>query len=418
MPPPSRRVDDGDVTDDSGFLRSERGWLAVLAAAVAVLVAGVGVLVSRTGNPATADTYVSFARQAVVVYADGTSRPAERGLRVPARAQLKTGAGGSAVVSTAGRDVYLGALSTLAVLDGVRQDLSKGQAMVDGRNGPRLALTTPAGVVAVPDGGLVRVEEGVLLRVGVFEGTARLTAADRKAGTDVPALHQSKVAYGGIGQAPTPLALTDDAWERRLAANLVSADLDLRALARGLAGADGQVVLQAASASLRAVPPASVDRGEQALAVAVAQASPVPDQVGTLRTVQAYRAAGGSWGVVAALVSARVSAVSALLDGVLAAPGDGTPVQAGSSTDLGNLLGGGSGGGTSGGPQPGPSNGPPSPTGPPRISPPPSTPPPTTPVDQLVGTVTGLLTPTPTPPASSPTPSPTPILQLGPIRIG
>jgi hypothetical protein len=418
MPPPLRDVDDGDVTDDSGFLRSERGWKAVLAAALAVLVAGVGVLVSRTGNPATADTYVSFARQAVVVFADGASRPAERGVRVPASAQLKTGAGGSAVLSTAGRDVYRGALSTLAVVDGVRQDLRKGQAMVDSRNGPRLALTTPAGVVAVPDGGLVRVEEGVLLRVGAFEGTAHLTAADRKAGIDVPALHQSKAAYGGIGQAPTPLALTDDGWERRLAANLVSADLDLRALARGLAGNDGQLVLQAASASLRAVPPASVDRGEQALAVAVAQASAVPDQVRTLRTVQEYRAAGGSWGVVAALVAARVSAVSALLDGVLAAPGDGTPVQAGSSTDLGNLLGGGPGGPTSG---PTRSTAPRPTTSPSRgsgggggggQSQSPS------PVDQLVGTVTGLLTPTPSPPATSPTPSPTPILQIGPIRIG
>lgn len=420
MPPPSGYADDGDVTDDSGFLASERGWKAVLAAAAAVLVAGVGVLVSRTGNPATADTYVTAARQAFVVEANGSSRPAQPGMRVPPSAEVRTGAAGGATLSTAGRDVYVGALSTLAVVDGVRQDLRKGQAMVDSRNGPRLALTTPAGVVSVPDGGVVRVEEGVLLRVGSFAGTARLTAAGRQAGIDIPALYQSKSAYAGIGQAPTPLALTDDAWERRLAAGLVTADLDLRALARGLSGNDGQAVLQAAPASLLAVPAASVDRGEQALAVAVAEASPSSDQVDTLSKVQQYRSAGGSWGVVATLVSARVSAVSALLDSVLAAPGDAAnPVRAGSSTDLGNLLGG-SGAGSGGGPRPTPTTVVPSSTPPPTHGTPPPTGPPTTPspVDQLVGTVTGLLSPTPSPPAANATPSPTPILQLGPIRIG
>lgn len=407
------------MTDTSGFLASERGWKTVLAGAVSVLVAAVVALVARTGDPATADTYLAEARNAAVVYADGTSAMATQGLRVPPGATVRTGAVGAAVLSTAGRDVYLGALSTLTVGDGVHQDLGKGQAMVDSRNGPRLALRTPAGVVSVPDGGLTRVEEGVVLRLAVFEGSALLTAAGRQATTAVPALFQSKAAYGGLGQVPTPLALTDDAWERRLAAHLVSADLDLRALARGLAGTDGELVLQNASISLRAVPPTSVDRGEQALAVAVAQASAVPDQVATLRKVQSYRDAGGSWGVVAALVDARVSAVSSLLDAVLAAPADGVPpVQAGGTPDVGSLLGGGSTGGPTGGPSRGPSRSPspaPSPTRSPGGG---TTPTPASPVDQLVDTVVNLLSPTPSPPAPAATPSPTPILQLGPIRIG
>ena len=402
------------MTDRSGFLASERGWKLVLAGAVSVLVVAVVVLVARTGDPASADSYLTGVRDAVVVLPNGTTRPATEGMRVPAGALLRTGAVGAATLRTAGRDVFVGGLSTLQVLDGVRQDLQRGEVMVDSRNGPRLALTTPAGVVAVAEGALARVEEGVVLRLGVFEGTARLTAAGRQATTTVTALHQSKAAYGGLGQSPTALALTDDAWERQLAAGLVSADLDLKALARGLAGAEGEMVLQSASARLQAVPPASVDVGEQALAMAVAQASTALDPVTALRTVQSDRADGGSWGVVAALVSSRVSAVSALLDGVLAPPGSApTPVQAGGTPDLSQLFGPPSGPTGSPSPTPGRPSPTPSPTR--RPTPPPPT---SSPVDQLVTTVTGLLSPSPTPPSVTGTPTPTPILQIGPIRIG
>jgi hypothetical protein len=408
----------GDVTETSGFRTGEHGWKAVLAGALSVLVVGVGVLVVRTGDPATADTYLSAVRDAAVVLPGGSTVTATEGMRVPEGAVLRTGSVGGATLRTAGRDVYVGGRSAVRVVDGVHQRLELGQVMVDTRNGPRLSLLTPAGAVGVADSSLARVEEGAKLRLGVFAGTARLTATGRQATTVVHALYQAKAAYGAVGETPTPLALNDDAWERQLAPGLVTADLDLKALARGLSGPDGQLVLQGASARLRAVPTTSVDRGEQALAVAVAQSSTDRDQVLALTQVQAYRAAGGSWGVVAALVSARVSAVSALLDGVLATPttGPGPTVQAVGTPDLSGVLGAPTTVPTTRTPQPvpGPSSGSPQPSPTRTASSPTATP--TTSVDSLLSTVAGLLSPSPSPPA--PATTPTPILQLGPIRIG
>jgi hypothetical protein len=408
-----------DVTDTSGFLEGEHGWKAVLAGALSVLVVAVGALVVRTGDPATADTYLSAVRDAAVVLPGGSTVTATEGMRVPEGAVLRTGSVGGATLRTAGRDVYVGAESAVRVVDGVHQRLDQGQVMVDTRNGPQLRLLTLAGAVRVADSSLARVEQGAKLRLAVFAGTSWLTATGRQAETTVHALYQAKAAYGAVGETPTPLALNDDAWERRLAPALVTADLDLRALGRGLAGAEGQLVLQAASARLRAVPATSVDRGEQALAVAVAQASTDRDQVQALNQVQAYRAAGGSWGVVAALVSARVSAVSALLDGVLATPttGPGPTVQAGGTPDLSGVLGPPTTVPTTRSPQPapGPSSTRPQPS-PTRSTSSPTATPTTSPVDTLLSTVAGLLSPSPSPPA--PATSPTPILQLGPIRIG
>ncbi len=424
MPTTRCADDDGDVTDTPGFFAGDRGWKAVLAGALSVLVAAVVVLVARGGDPATADTYVTSAHRAVVVLADGTTKPAMQGMRVPAGGRVQTASDGGATLSTAGRDVYLGREATLAVRDGVRQELRQGDAMVDSRNGPRLELGTPAGAVHVASGALARVEERALLRLGVFEGTATLTAAGRRVTTTVHALHQSKAAYGGVGQTPKALALADDAWERRLAPGLVNADLDLRALAKGLDGADGVAVIQSVSTRMHAVPAFSADRGEQALALAVAQASPHKDKVATLREVQSDRASGGSWGVVAALASARVSTVSGVLNSALAPDEGSPPAQAGGGPDLGGLLGGSTGGGSTGGStggttggSTGSSTGGPRPT-PTRSTPPtrPSTsPPPSGPVDSVLDTVSRLLA-SPTP--GSVTPSPSPILQIGPIRIG
>lgn len=446
-------ADDGDVTDNSGarsggsrlhrlLSGTPQAWHGVLAGGLAVLTAGTVTVLAHTSDPAAAATTVTSVRNAVLRLADGTERTAEVGDRLPRGAQLRTGTDGGAALSTAGRDVYVGALSTVDVGDGVHQSLERGQVMVDARRGPRLSLTTRAGEVAASAGALVRVETlAVFLRTGVFDGRADVTPLGRRLTTAVPALHQVQLPYASTPGPVTALALRDDRWESRLASDLVSADQDLTRLADSLGGASGAALLTAAPASLRTTPPApGAARGEQALAVALAQAATVGgDPAGTLATISSARGYGGSWGVIAALVGARVTAVSALLDGALSPLTDaaaGGTSAAGRVPSLAQLLqpapqplvpgggpvptpaptrsgpGGGSGGGSGGGRTPSPT---PSPTSPGLLT-------------SLVDTVLGLLptaSPSPTPPPTggtaklpvAPLPSPTASPLLG-IKLG
>ena len=404
------RVDDVHVTDSSGVIRD---WRLVFAAGLAVLTAAVVTLVARTGDPATADSYLGEVRNAALVLSDGSVLTPTSGQRVPQGATVRTGTGGAATLSTAGRDVYLGALTTLHVVDGVHQRLERGQLMVDGRGGPRLLLDTRAGTTDIADGTLARVETGPVLRLAVFAGKASLTAAGRERRTDVGALYQVLASYTALPGEPTVLALTDDAWEQRLAAELVNADRDLNSLAHGLAGPSGAAVLQAAPVALRDSTTSAGDRGEEALSVAVAQASRRDATLSdTLSFVQTARGEGGSWGAVAALVSARVTSVSALLDRLLAPQGATPPPDvagpAPQSTDLfkpqpstsGGSTGGG-GTGPSSSPRPGASR-----TATPKPSASTSA---TQPADDLISTVVGLLSSSPSPAAS---PRITPLLHL------
>jgi hypothetical protein len=405
-----RRDDDVHVTDSSGVLRD---WRVVFAAGLAVLSAAVATVVARTGDPATAVSYLGEVRNAAVVLPDGSLLTARDGQRVPQGATVRTGAGGGATLSTAGRAVYLGALTTVHLVDGVHQGLERGQVMVDGRDGPQLRLDTRAGATDVAGGALVRVETGPVLRLAVFDGSASLTSAGRERRTPVAALHQVLASYTALPGQPTVLALTDDAWEQRLAAELVNADKDLNSLARGLSGPSGATVLQAAPVSLRDVTRIGGDRGEQALSVAVAQASRREATLSeTLTFVQQARDEGGSWGAVAALVSARVTAVSALLDALLTPSGATPPPDlAGPSPRTTDLLSpppttpDGSGGG----PGPG-SSATPTSRGTSTSTPKPgATATPTTPADDLITTVVGLLSSSPSPAAS---PKVTPLLHL------
>jgi hypothetical protein len=423
------RADDGDVTDVSGLLAS---WRVVLTGCLAVLTAAVVTLVARTGDPATADTYLLDAVNAAVVLPDGSSVTAAAGMLVPLGGTVRTGTCGptesprpcgAARLRTADRDVYLGADSALRVVDGVQQALDKGLVMVDSRRGPRLSLTTRGGVLAVSDGALVRAELGpLLMRVGTFTGEASLAAVGRRVTTEVPALHQIRAPYVGLPGPATALSLTGDSWEQRLAEPLVAADRDLVRLAAALAGPTGRTVLTVAPAALRTTvtgtgPVVLGELGESALAVAVAQAGRNDaSPTARLAQVRELRAEGGSWGVVAAIVQARVSAVSSVLDVWLADPGETVPpVDAVPGPDLGGIFG-----------TPQPLQPTPAPTARPTrtgTSPSPSasaTPKPsaspTTPADDLITTLTGLLSP---PPSRAPGgSSPTPLIDLGIIKIG
>jgi len=318
---------------------------AVGACAALVLTAGV-VTVVRGTDPAAAATVLHDVRAAQVVAA-GRAVPARDGMVVPRGASVQTGPAGAARLVTQGRSVYVGAGTSLSVLDGVRERLDRGQLMIDSRRGPRLLVGTDAGDVRTPAGALTRVERAAALRVGVFDGAAEVTPVGRsRAGVRVEVHYQVQVPYGGLPQPTTALALRDDAWEQQLAADLVEADRYLNALGDTLDGSDGAAVLTASPAVYRTGPPPTGPvRGEQALAVALAQTARRggPSVQVRLAAVSAARGSNGSWGVVAAIVDAPATGVGALLDrlrrpasaAVPAAP-DGT---AGAAQALGNVLG-------------------------------------------------------------------------------
>ncbi len=408
-------------------------WHGVLAAGLAVTSAAVVTLVGGLTDPASADTVLTSVTRAVVALPDGTEHAARLGETLPRGAVVRTGPEGGARLSAAGRDVYVGALSTVGVLDGVRERLERGQVMVDSRDGARLALTVDGDTVATPAGGLARVERGPLLRVAAFRGTTEVTPAGRQLVTPVRALYQVTTQYGTVPGSPTALTLRKDAWEQRLAADLTAADDDLIGFAEGLRGSQGTLVLASARRDLVAGltdPTAAADQGERALSLALAEAGRAAEPAANLSTVRDGRSSGGSWGVVAAIVQASVTDVSGRLDLSLApsAPSGGTqagPVPTGPV--LPGLTGVPATPGTSTAPSPTP-GGSTSPTPTPTVtrSPGPSASPGL--VQQVVTIINDVL-PDPVPtlgpppaPAAAPLPAPlatpTPLVQVGPLTIG
>ena len=396
---------------------------------VAVLLAGVllsavGVAALR-GSTAAADTVLVRGADAVLELADGGSRPAVEGERVPRGATVRAGRTG-AELDTRGRLVLLGADTAVTVLDGARQVLRTGFVLVDSSDAPGLELQSAAATVTTAEGSLVRVDGGSLTRVGVLRGgAADVRATGRRASAQVGTYFQVQVATGGLPGSTTPFVLTPgDAYERRLAADLVGADEDLNALGSRLdaGGEAGRVVLAAVQEELT-----GSTSPESPLTYLVASAarkggSSLPDRFGT---VASLRSEGGSWGVVAAIVSAPVGGVSAALDGLLD-PGSAPVLAGGSPTiDLGEVLdldGDGVSDGGSSGPDPAPAPSPRPTTGGPGPGPSPSpspgvTDPVTTVVDDVVDTVLDLISPSPAPVlgGGSPTPSPSPLIDLDPL---
>ena len=406
-----------DVADILDTLRGlDRWWQAVSVSGLAVLTAASTTVVLHRTDPASAETKVVVARLAQVYLPDGSNHAAVEGEVLPSGAELHTGRDGGAQLSAAGRRVYLDGLSTLTIRDGVRETLSRGNALVDARNGAHLDLSTPAGLVATPDGGVTRVEEGLLTRVASYARTVTLHPVGRASTTDIDPLRQVKVQPQSLPQRVTPLQLRGDSWDRLVAADLVGADEDLNNLADGLALQEGATYLKTVPASYRSgvVPAAGAARGEEALTILVARAAETPN---ALAEVRADRADLGSWGVVAALVEARVAAVTSLLNAALSPSpgidaGNQTTVNAGPGPGSPNVLPGTS-------PSPVSSGGPSGhPTSHPSATPSATPSPTATTVPGLIDNVLTLVSPTPSTfkvPGSSPTASPPKACLLGPL---
>lgn len=404
--------------------RATTGWVVGIAVLLAgVLLSAVGVAALR-GSTAAADTVLVAGADAVLELEDGSTRPAVEGERVPRGATVRAGRTG-AELDTRGRRVLLGADTAVTVVDGARQVLRGGFVLVDSSDAPGLELQGSAATVTTAEGSLVRVDGGSLTRVGVLRGgAADVRAAGRRASAEVPTYYQVQVATGGLPGSTTPFVLTPgDAYERRLAGDLVGADEDLTALGSRLdaGGEAGRVVLAAVTEELtdRSAPEAPL-----AFLVASAARADDDDLPARFAKVSRLRAEGGSWGVVAAIVSAPVGGVSAALDALLDPTSE--PVLAGQPLDIGAVLDldgdGSSDGGSSrpdapAAPAPRPTAGSGGGGGSPAPSPSPSvTEPVTTVVDEVVDTVLDLVSPSPSAApvlgGSVPSPSPSPLIVL------
>lgn len=411
---------------------------------VALLVASVGC------RPTTGSTVTTFAavRDAVVLAARGGSGPATPGQRLQAGDSVRTGAAGEAVLGRAGRRLLLGPDTLARVDSGSTATLVRGTAFVDRRRGPALRLTAGEVMLRTGRDAVARVERGYALRIGVFDGTANVRTRTGR-GLDVTALHQVIVSARGLPSAPAPLALVGDRWERALAPDLITSNTTLTQLAVGLdTGASGGQLAAAVPASFTQAtsPTAGEPPSEVVLPLAITRVSrakgPEPARYGFVR---ALRADGGSWGVVAALASARTDDVGAALADLLdtAAPtqpmlalgagsGAAAPASGTTTPGAGGLAGGtagrpgGAGGTPAGSGSPGPGGG--SPSGPapvpapgpgPGPSPSPSPSPAPGPVDPVLNIIDGVIGILPPPPtlALALEPSPAPSRPIVP-RLG
>jgi hypothetical protein len=308
--------------------RGGTGVIAVAALVSVVLVSAVGVATFRS-DTAGAQTVLLRGTDATLTLAGGERRAAVEGEPVPAGATVLAGRGG-AVLATAQREVHLYPATDVTVFDGVHQVLGAGSVIIDASAAPGMNLDTPAAAVTARDGALVRVDGGPLTRVGVLrtgdadQSGAEVRATGRRAPTQVEQYYQVQVANGGLPGNTTPLLLTGDDYELALARDLVLADRMLNDIGRRLVGTgiEGGVVL----AALRTAVPdigvvaANAPDTERALGYLVATSAEAAgrSQAERFDRVRELRSAGGSWGVVAALVDSTVDGVGARLAQLLA----------------------------------------------------------------------------------------------------
>ena len=266
-----------------------------------------GVLAGCASSGAASVTVLGAVSAAVVVAPDGGVSTAYSGERLVAGAEVRTGADGGAVLLTAGRSTWLGPDAALLVRSGIAATLRSGAALVDARNGPR--ITVAVGDVSVSSGNhaVLRLERGYTVRVGVLAGSAAVTSIVGRR-LDVPELYQVIATGDALPGTPSPLVLVDDAAEQALGLPVVTDDLALRSLARGIDAADPRRdVVSVVQVALQVLDPLSLPRdrsaSEAVLPVAIARSTGgAPAFPQRYASAVALRDAGGSWGVVADLL--------------------------------------------------------------------------------------------------------------------
>jgi hypothetical protein len=304
--------------------RIGRPVVALAAGSVVVAVVGTSVALSRGEVPvARAATTVSDARDARILSPAGVLTVAHRGQRVPDGDVVRTGRHGMARLVTRGREVWVGRSAALAVVDGAHQQLRAGRAVFDARRGPGLAVDIAGYRLSVPGGSATEALRSVTVRVGALTGPDTLAGASG-ARLRVAPLFQAVVNGDALPTAATPLRLTDDAAEAHAVPGLVDDDVALDHLAQGInsSGPSTARAVEAAwSGQVEAVP-AVAPRSERVLPILIADSTARYGETVETRYDRAvgWRRAGGSWGVVDALLSGRASGVENALAGLRAGP--------------------------------------------------------------------------------------------------
>lgn len=303
-----------------------------------MIAAGTAVALTRSDvSIASAATTFGAVRDASVTTATGHSLPASPGLRVPAGAVVTTGAGGGAQLLTRGRLVMLGPSAADQVVNGAVQQLRTGTAIVDAQQGAGLSLQVAGDTLTVPAGSATEAVRGVTVRIGALAGPAGLTGSTGRHVSLAP-LFQTVLDGDAVPQTATPLHLSDSSDEARAVPELVSDDLALQTLSRGIdsTGRSAATVVEAAWSGSVAPQVSGATLGDAVLPLVIADASSAAGGSAQQRydRVVAWRAAGGSWGVVAHLLATRASTVVS----ALASLQQGRPTAGGGTTQS---LGGG-----------------------------------------------------------------------------
>jgi hypothetical protein len=299
-------TDDGQVgrSTHPGHRRAAIRRAVTFAAGAALVGAGL----SACGRSVSAEPTVIEQADHAVVHTGGTALVAHPGLRLHRGDVVTVQRGGSVALRTAGRRVYvLGGQdgAALAVVDGARQQLRQGTAVVDARRGPGVMLAASGFTVRVADGAAVRVERGFTVRVATFSGHATGVRSAAGRSLVVPQWYQVVSGSDALPAEPTPLRLLDDPVEQVVARGLVTEDEELNAEARGLDGSGPH----AATAVLAAFRPGIVQPvpgaapSESVLPLAIAKATGRA-LAPTYRQVLSLRSQGGSWAVVARIAGA------------------------------------------------------------------------------------------------------------------
>jgi hypothetical protein len=272
------------------------------------------------------------------------ARPGER---IPPGTLVTTAAGGDAVLSVNGPRMYLGP-ATVATISG-HPALRRGHVLVDARSQPALTVTAGAVSVLTAGGSATELQTGYALRVGTLTGSAQVTSSTGRS-LRLPALHQllasgaalPAVAPGGL----PPLQLSDDAAERAVVPRLVTDDELLQAQAAAIdQTASGAALRTEAMTYLGGAVSRAGSRTSSARADLAAFSGPVvlqpagPPSATVLpfalamstgravfdryRAALRWRAAGGSWGVVAALLGTTGLRSARVLQQLLAGLGAG-----------------------------------------------------------------------------------------------
>ena len=301
--------------DNAPMRRTGRSALAQGVVALAVMTAGVVVVVTDDSPPvANAETVLGVVKHARIVSASGATRPASAGDRLSAGDVITTGPHGSAQVITRQRTTFLGGPGALVVVNGARQQLRTGTAIVDALSGPSLDLDLSGTLVKIPRGSAIEAARGVSTRVGALAGPAAITSTSGRR-LALPALSQAVLSGDAVPGATTPLHLTDSPEEARVVPRLIADDLALKTLARGIdttGRSTARIVVASWDGTSQPVP-SQVSRSERVLPMLIADSTHGGSAQQRYNSAVGWRAQGGSWGVVLHLLSGRAAQVESTL---------------------------------------------------------------------------------------------------------